>query len=103
VNSLFTVFDPVLFIISPLLEVLKIIVSFLLPQVFIFIVKTIFASGTFRVIEKQKAKKGVDKWLAQGKVSEARKLAKKLLSEGKILEAKELVIMEYFKDLSYSL
>ena len=49
------------------------------------------------------SQKEVEKWLAQGKVSEAKKLAKKLLSEGKILEAKELVIMEYFKDLSYSL
>ena len=52
---------------------------------------------------KTESQKEVEKWLAQGKVSEAKKLAKKLLSEGKILEAKKLVIMEYFKDLSYSL
>ena len=89
-NSLFSVFDPVLFIISPLLEVLKIIVSFLLPQVFIFIVKTIFASGAFREIEKQAAIKEVERLLSQGKVSEAKKLTKKLLSEGKILKAKEI-------------
>ena len=73
-NSLFSVFDPVLFIISPLLEVLKIIVSFLLPQFFIFIVKTIFASGTYRELLKESAAKKVEK----------------LLSEGKILKAKEI-------------
>ena len=49
----------------------------MLPQVFIFIVKTIFASGAFREIKKQKAKKEVEKWLAQGKMSEAKKLARK--------------------------
>ena len=59
----------------------------MLPQVFIFIVKTIFASGTCRELLKESAAKKVEK----------------LLSEGKILEAKKLVIMEYFKDLSYSL
>ena len=62
-----------------------------------FIVKTIFASGTFREIEKQAAKKEVEIWLARGKVSEAKKLAKKLLSGGKILEAKELVIMDILR------
>ena len=41
-------------------------------QAFIFIVKTIFASGTFREIEKQAAKKEVEKWLAQGKMSKAK-------------------------------
>ena len=63
----------------------------MLPQAFIFIVKTIFASGPIcREIEKQKVKKEVEKWLAQGKISEA----KKLLSGGKILETKELAIMD---------
>ena len=44
-DSLFSVFDPVLFIISPLLEVLKIIVFFLVLQAFIFTVKNILFSG----------------------------------------------------------
>ena len=77
-NSLFSVFDPVLFIISPLLEIQKIIVLYLILQAFIFVVKTILASGPIcREIEKQKAKKEVEKWLAQGKMSEAKKLARK--------------------------
>ena len=42
-------------------------------QAFIFIVKTIFASGPIcREIEKQKVKKEVEKWLAQGKMSKAK-------------------------------
>ena len=46
-------------------------------QAFIFVVKTIFASGPIcREIEKQTAKKEIEKWLAQGKISEARKLAR---------------------------
>ena len=53
-------------------------------QAFIFVVKTIFASGAFREIEKQAAIKEVERLLSQGKVSEAKKLTKKLLSEGKI-------------------
>ena len=44
----------------------------------IFVVKTILASRPIcREIEKQKAKKEVEKWLAQGKMSEAKKLARK--------------------------
>ena len=47
-------------------------------QTFILVVKTIFASGPIsREIEKQTAKKEVEKWLAQGKMSETRKLARK--------------------------
>ena len=42
-------------------------------QTYIFVVKTILASGPIcREIEKQKAKKEVEKWLAQGKMSEAK-------------------------------
>ena len=46
-NSVFSVFDPVLIIISPLLEVQKLIVFFFLVlQAFIFTVKNIFAAWT---------------------------------------------------------
>ena len=47
-------------------------------QAFIFVVKTILASGPIcRELEKQKIKKEVEKLLAQGKISEAKKLARK--------------------------
>ena len=59
-----------------------------MPQAFIFIVKTIFASGTYRELLKESAAKKVLRLLSEGKVSKAKKLAKKLLSEGIILEAK---------------
>ena len=52
-------------------------------QAFIFIVKTILASGTCRELLKESAAKKVEK----------------LLSEGKILEAKKLAIMEYFNEV----
>ena len=55
----------------------------MLLQAFIFIVKTIFASGTCRELLKESAAKKVEK----------------LLSEGKILEAKKLAIMEYFNEV----
>ena len=56
-NSLFSVFDPVLFIIGPLLEVQKLIVFFMLLQAFIFTVKNILFSGWkspefFEVLQK---------------------------------------------------
>ena len=60
-----------------LLEPQKIIVLIFILQTFIFVVNTILASGTCREIEKQKAKKEVEKLLAQGKISEAKKLARK--------------------------
>ena len=56
---------------------------FLLLQAFIFVVKTILASGTCRELLKVSAAKKVEK----------------LLSEGKILEAKKLAIMEYFNEV----
>ena len=60
-----------------LLEPQKIIVLVFILQTFIFVVNTILASGTYREFEKQKAKKEVEKLLAQGKISEAKKLARK--------------------------
>ena len=61
-----------------LLEPQKIIVLIFILQTFIFVVNTILASGPIcREIEKQKAKKEVEKLLAQGKISEAKKLARK--------------------------
>ena len=61
-----------------LLEPQKIIVLIFILQTLIFVVNTILASGSIcREIEKQKAKKEVEKWLAQGKMSEAKKLARK--------------------------
>ena len=60
-----------------LLEPQKIIVLIFILQAFIFVVNTILASGTYREFEKQKAKKEVEKLLAQGKISEAKKLARK--------------------------
>ena len=61
-----------------LLEPQKIIVLIFILQTFIFIVNTILASGSIcRELEKQKIKKEVEKLLAQGKISEAKKLARK--------------------------
>jgi len=60
-----------------LLEPQKIIVLIFILQTLIFVVNTILASGTYREFEKQKAKKEVEKLLAQGKISEAKKLARK--------------------------
>ena len=61
-----------------LLEVQKIIVLVFILQAFIFIVKTIFAIGSIcRELQKQKIKKEVEKLLAQGKISDAKKLARK--------------------------
>ena len=61
-----------------LLEPQKIIVLIFILQTFIFVVNTILASGSIcREIEKQKIKKEVEKLLAQGKISEAKKLARK--------------------------
>ena len=61
-----------------LLEPQKIIVLIFILQTFIFIVNTILASGFIcRELEKQKIKKEVEKLLAQGKISEAKKLARK--------------------------
>ena len=76
---------------------------FFVATSFYFYSKNYFCQWHLQRNRKTESQKEVEKWLAQGKVSEAKKLAKKLLSEGKILEAKKLVIMEYFKDLSYSL
>ena len=44
-NSLFSVFDLVSFIVNPSLEVQKLIVFFMLLQAFIFTVKNILFSG----------------------------------------------------------
>ena len=61
-----------------LLEPQKIIVLIFILQTFIFEENTILASGSIcREIEKQKIKKEVEKLLAQGKISEAKKLARK--------------------------
>ena len=61
-----------------LLEPQKIIVLIFILQTFIFVVNTILASGSIcRELEKQKIKKEVEKLLAQGKISEAKKLARK--------------------------
>ena len=61
-----------------LLEPQKIIVLIFILQTFIFVVNTILAIGSIcRELEKQKIKKEVEKLLAQGKISEAKKLARK--------------------------
>ena len=60
-NSLFSVFDPVLFIISPLLEVLKIIGFFTILQAFIFKVKNILFSGWKDPEFFEKQQKSADK------------------------------------------
>ena len=61
-----------------LLEPQKIIVLIFILQTFIFVVNTILASGSIcRELEKQKIKKEAEKLLAQGKISEAKKLARK--------------------------
>ena len=57
-----------------LLEVQKIIVLVFILQSFIFVVKTILASGSLcSEWKKQQIKKEVEKLLAQGKISEAKK------------------------------
>ena len=61
-----------------LLEVQKIIVLVFILQSFIFVVKTILASGSLcSEWKKQQIKKEVEKLLAQGKISDAKKLARK--------------------------
>ena len=49
---------------------------FLLLQAFIFVVKTILASGTYREFLKESAAKKVEKLLSKGKILEAKKSAK---------------------------
>jgi len=46
----------------------------LLLQAFIFIVKTIFASGTCRELLKESAAKKVEKWLSEGKILKAKEI-----------------------------
>ena len=75
-NSLFSVFDPVLFIINPLLEVQKVIVFFMVTTSFIFIVKLFLPAGCIENFLKESTAKKVEKLLSEGKILDTKELAK---------------------------